>query len=195
MSKFTVEDRGNCVIIYGALPIDWISRFNKMLPKKTLCSPQLAQMMGANFAFGLQADVDALIAEVRPQAERRARELTAGAGLSEAAQRWLGSGERGVSSNTIFTRLTGVAAMGYSPPDHPYDPDDFRRCRLLLEQCPELAERLPEMAKASKAWAGLVDVWDAICLTMDAETPEWRTEKRGSAPRTYELIKQAIGRK
>lgn len=181
------------MIIYGMLPIDWISRFTKMLPKKTLCSPQLAQMMGANFAFGLRADVDALIAEVRPQAERRAKEQTAGAGLSEAAQRWFGSGERGVSSNTIFTRLTGVDALRGSAPDHPYDPDDFRRCRLLLEQCPELAEWLPEMAGASKAWTGLVENWDAICLTMDAENPEWRT-KRGSAPRTYDLIKQAIGR-
>lgn len=193
MAKFTVEDRGGCLIIYGALPIEWISRFSKMIPR-AIVSPQLAHMMGANFAFGNKTNVERLIVEVTPEAEARAKQQAAGRGLSDGALRWLGSGERGISSNTMFTVLTGVDAMDGSVKSHPYDPSDFRRCRLLLDQCPEMAQHLPKMADVSKEWSGLVQNWDAICLTMDAENPDWK-EKRGSYPHTYEIIKQAIGRK
>lgn len=94
----------------------------------------------------------------------------------------------------MFTSLTGVDALRGGHKDHPYDPADFRRCRLLLEAVPELQPLLPNMAKESPAWAGLVKAWADICSTMDSETPNWRSPKGERAPLTYQLIKTAIGR-
>lgn len=105
---------------------------------------------------------------------------------------WLANGERGVSSNTIVTHLTGIDAMGNWPcKSHPLDPDDLHRCRLLLERCPELLERFPMMGTLSPIWKRLVEEWGALCVMLDEEAPEWR-KGRGSAPKTYERMK-ALG--
>lgn len=74
---------------------------------------------------------------------------------------------------------------------HPHDPDDFARCRKLLEAVPELAPRLNEMKAASSVWASLVEAWDELCRLMDEEAPEWR-EGKGSSPKTYARMK-ALG--
>ena len=94
----------------------------------------------------------------------------------------------------MFTRLTGVDAMRNSLKSHPYDVADFRRCRLLLEQVPDLQHLLPLMVDLSPEWKALVQSWGVICASMDAEIPDWRERRGGAAPKTYDLIKQAIGR-
>ncbi len=193
MNKFTVIERDKCVLIEGPLPINWMTVITGYLPKHAIASPDLARMLGANFAFGLQQDVDALIESIKPELERVAA-INRPEGLSDAAARWLASGERGISSNSIFTYLTGVNALGDWTQGYPLDPSDFRRCRLLLDQVPELAEQFPRMANASKTWARLVRDWDAICKAMDKELPDWRTPpKRSSCPEAYKLIKLSLG--
>lgn len=193
MNRFTIIERDNCVLVEGSLSPEWISAITKIMPKKTIVSPRLAQMLNCNFAFGLAADVDALISSIKPELDRAAIANNKGP-LSDAAVRWLASGERGISSNSIFSYLTGVDALDGWTQGYPSDPSDFRRCRLLLEQCPELAEQFPRMANASKKWAALVRDWPAICAAMDKEIPQWRTPKGGEAPETYRLIKLATGR-
>lgn len=194
MNRFTIIERDRCVLVEGALPIDWFKTISSHMPKNAISSPTLARMLNCNFAFGLNEDVTALIASIKPAAEAVAVSNCEKTGLSEAAARWLASGERGISSNTIFTRLTGVDSLGGWSQDYPYDPSDLRRCRLLLEQCPELAAKFTTMSGASKKWAALVRDWPAICKAMDEEIPDWRNPKKGSsAPRTYNLIKAAIG--
>jgi hypothetical protein len=114
-------------------------------------------------------------------------------GLSDNAIRWLATGERGLSSDTLFTFTTGVGAededRGYH--GYPHDPDDLRRCRLLLDACPDLVSCLPRVAAAGPEWSALVARWDEVCSTMDAEAPEWRT-RRGTASKTYYLMKEII---
>ena len=106
--------------------------------------------------------------------------------LSDNAIRWLANGERGLSSETIFTHLTGVDAIGDGWASHPLDPADLRRCRLLLEQCPELLADFPRMAQVSDVWRRLVHHWDELYALMDEEIPDWRKPPRGSsAPRLY----------
>lgn len=109
--------------------------------------------------------------------------------LPAGATEWLRSGERGISSNAIFDHLTGLPVRGGWSPWTPSDPDDLRRCRLLLEAVPEFRSGLPRMAEVSAGWAALVARWDELCATMDAESPNWR-EGRGSAPRTYALMQE-----
>jgi hypothetical protein len=112
--------------------------------------------------------------------------------LSVNAVEWLANGERGVSSETLFKRITGVDAVGpegYT--DHPHDPGDFRRCRLLLEKCPELAGMLHKMKRQSPQWAVLVGHWQELCDLMDSETPTWRKRNcSGSASRTYQRMRE-----
>jgi len=195
---YTIEHRGSCVLITGAVPLGAMGALCQLAPKNAVMDADAATVLGVTFAIGLADDLRALRAAATPSYERTIRQQQPR--LSEAAIAWLAKGERGMSSEAMFERLTGEKCTRESPSRdartaHPYDPDDLRRCRLLLEWVPELQPLLPSMAKVSPAWAGLVEAWDDICATMDAECPDWRNPRRGSsAPKTYQLIKQAIGR-
>ena len=98
---------------------------------------------------------------------------------------WLLAGERGGSSETMVAHITGIAGMRAM---HPHDPDDFRRCRLLVERVPMIRGSLPKMASCSAEWARIIARWDDLCALMDSETPEWR-QGVGSAPQTYKLLR------
>lgn len=193
-TKFTPgpAPSGTVVLGFGPQPIDWLTKASKLCGKGAVMDPIVAHMAGANLAAGSREALDAL----RQRLEAGSLQATKQAypGLSEAASRWLASGERGVSSNTMFTHMTGINALGDWRGDVPHDPADFRRCRLLLEQVPELADRVEWMRAVSSTWNALVDAWPTICAAMDAECPEWRSNKGGMASKTYELIKKAIGR-
>lgn len=108
--------------------------------------------------------------------------------MPQAAAEWLTSGRRGVSSETLFSRMTGLPV---SHRCHPWDPADLDRCRLLLEAVPEWRARIHEMAEESPEWAALVGEWDALCSLMDAEAPRWR-HGHGSTPLTYRRMKELI---
>lgn len=110
---------------------------------------------------------------------------------------WLARGERGLSSNTLFSKLTGVDTrpQRWSSREnfHPWDPEDLGRCRKLLEACPELKSKLTLMADVSSAWAVLVEAWDELCTMMDEEAPRWR-EAVGTTPKTYKRMCKLLGR-
>ena len=90
--------------------------------------------------------------------------------LSINAIQWLANGERGSSSDTLFTYLTGIDARQRAVDNYPYDVQDFRRCRLLLKQCPELKRNLDRVKEAGSVWNELVNQWDAICEAMDKDS-------------------------
>jgi hypothetical protein len=165
---------------------------SKACGKGAVADTDVARMAGANLAFGAPAALQALRDRLEDGALAAVK--ASNNGLSQEAARWLAGGHRGTSSNAIFTHITGIDATGFGGFDHPHDPADFKRCRLLLEQVPELAPRLQEMKSVSPAWARLVDAWETICATMDTECPDWRGAASRSAPQTYSIIKQAIGR-
>lgn len=190
---------GVVVLGYGPQPVSFLKKANAMCggSKAVILDQDVGRMAGASFAIGEPA----VLAELRERLAAHAILSTVqkNPGISSGAQMWLAAGERGMSSEALFTRLSGInctsgASDGVARNDHPYDPADFRRCRLMLEACPELAERLNDAAGMSPAWAGLVDQWDTICATMDAECPDWRDGRSQYANKTYQLIKQAIGR-
>lgn len=118
--------------------------------------------------------------------------------LSEDAINWLAGGERGVSSNSIFQVLTGYPALKSRgrgrPPDIPHDPDDLRRCLLLLEAVPELAPRIGEMAKVSPEWAAMSARWDEVVCMFVAECAPQGGWKNGQwrCPLTYRLMREII---
>ncbi len=103
---------------------------------------------------------------------------------------WLANGEEGTSSRTMAFWLM----FGILPDDnaHPYDPADFNRCLVLLDEVPALRARLPEMAKLGPHWAAIVTHWDAIEAQFLAEAGlRWR--KSNFARATYTLMKTVLG--
>jgi len=83
--------------------------------------------------------------------------------ISDAANLWLGIGERGISSETIFSHLTGVHVLnGMWRFDGPHDFSDWRRCEMLLQAVPEFRDRFAEMKTVSPLWARLVDEWPSL---------------------------------
>jgi len=109
---------------------------------------------------------------------------------------WLANGERGLSSETMFTALTGVDARDRNFPGiyHPWDTADFWRCENLLRKVPELRPNLPMMAQVSQPWKRLVEHWDAIVASFEAEIPGIfsNPNSRGDVSKTYALIKQCV---
>lgn len=91
-------------------------------------------------------------------------------------QDWLDHGEVGTSSKTIWCVMEGKRCHS---PGVPRDPDDFRRCHLLLEAFPGWRQRLPEVAKSFPEWTSLVAEWEALTVLFLAE----RTA--GRAPKLY----------
>lgn len=93
-----------------------------------------------------------------------------GLSLSEAANSWLANGERGSSSEAIFEHMTGVWVGGRRRNfTNPSDPDDFWRCRLLLDAVPEFKTHLHRMSEVSSAWAALVARWADLESLMDSD--------------------------
>jgi hypothetical protein len=195
-TAYTVEHRGNCVLITGAVPMSAFGTLANLAPPGSVMDPDAARVLGVTFAMGPQDELAELRAAGAANAERHERAKNPG--LSEAATRWLGSGERGISSNFIFNQLTGIDSMGGWDTErncYPYDPSDFRRCQLLLEQVPELQATFGDMALVSDEWARLVKSWPDIIAALDQEAPTWRDGTTGKhAPTAYQLIKKAIGR-
>lgn len=192
---YTVEHRGDCVLVFGPVPISALVALTKLVPKNAVMDLQLQRIAKCTVAMGLRQDTKKLIEEMTPQAIENARLSYLGTGLTEAATRWLAIGERGASSDAMFLALTDIAPIDAKsdPLAHPYDPDDLRRCRLLLDQVPELADKLEKLSTISPVWARIGTEWESLCRIMDEESPDWRNGG-GKAPRTYQLIKNITDR-
>ena len=104
---------------------------------------------------------------------------------------WLALGERGMSSEAIAITTLGAYVTGWRAA-WPLDPSDLRRCLLLIEQVPEARELgVDVLARRSPQWAALGDIWDDLAKTLRAEIDE-ALPPRGSAPKTYALMKEAL---
>lgn len=100
----------------------------------------------------------------------------------EKANWWLMFGERGVSSETIFQTIFGGQILQRGG-CHPLDPDDFRRCYLLLQAIPEWKSKLHLMKVVSPVWEKLVDNWDVLTEMLEEQLAT------GKANGMYEKMK------
>lgn len=105
--------------------------------------------------------------------------------VARKAAFWLQHGERGISSETMFSILSGQPVR--RDLCHPCDPDDFRRCYLLLKAIPEWKRRLQALKPISSAWSNLVDHWDELTAMLE----EMMAGKK--SPAMYELMQKLIG--
>lgn len=91
--------------------------------------------------------------------------------LSPEAINWLANGDRGISSNTIFTVITGIDCMGGHMNYHPRDLADFIRCEKLLIAVPELRKTFNKMIEVSVIWERLVLNWQGIKNRLELDCP------------------------
>lgn len=75
---------------------------------------------------------------------------------------WLKNGERGMSSDAIFSVMSGIPVSYKGRQDAPSDYSDFRRCYELLESIPEWKPRIKQMAKISQEWERLAEIWTEL---------------------------------
>ncbi len=101
--------------------------------------------------------------------------------LNEKMMFWLSQGERGTSSETMFQKLSGQNLRAYN--SHPCDPDDFRRCYLLLKTIPEWKAELFKLKGLSPVWSKLIDNWDKLTEMLEEQM------KTHKANGMYELMK------
>lgn len=108
---------------------------------------------------------------------------------------WFSFGERGLSSEAMMRhiyKLHDPVCSSHDATAHPYDPADFRRCRLALENTK--SEHLLEKCRTlSLVWNELINIWPELCATMDFEAPRWRDGK-GKASETLAKMTAARDR-
>jgi hypothetical protein len=86
------------------------------------------------------------------------------------AKWWLENGERGMSSETIFRHLCSEPLLPDIPNyAHPKDPDDFRRCYMLLKAIPEWRDEIWKLSILSPVWKKIVDKWDRLCWMLEEQ--------------------------
>lgn len=187
-----MKDTGYCVVLaFGPQPISFFATAAKLCGGDAVTDPNLARMAGASMAVGQPDDIAALKKLLEPGAIAKAQAENT-TNLSKAAVQWLATGERGLSSETLFSYLSGHNIQDEGDENrYPHDPADLRRCMLLLEQCPELKPNLPRIAQAGPVWAALFARWDELTGTFETECPGWRGGG-WRAPKTYALMKEII---
>lgn len=94
--------------------------------------------------------------------------------IAERAAWWRERGEVGTSSESIWSAFAG---SGIRHPCYPLDPDDFRRCRLLLALIPEWRADLSPLVARYPWFAPFVDRWDEMDRLFDLEAPTGSCEK------------------
>lgn len=102
---------------------------------------------------------------------------------------WVGSGDIGTSSLTIWAVLLGRTSP-HGRFDVPHDPSDFGRCYRLLQIAPDWRPRLTEVAAAVPAWAPFVREWDQLTALYEHELAHGPVQRgKRMAPRTWALLR------
>ncbi len=84
---------------------------------------------------------------------------------------WSLNGEHGLSSKTIFNRLCmpPVKHLPLTNETHPSDPDDFRRCYLLLKSVPQWKDKLYKLKNLNNPWDKLIENWDKLTELLEEQ--------------------------
>ena len=78
---------------------------------------------------------------------------------------WYEHGEHGISSQTMYDKM---AYPRFHSNGHPSDPDDFRRCYLLIRDfVPEWKKKLHLMREVSTQWDNIIENWKELSEMME----------------------------
>ena len=211
MSKPPIErfDDG-CVAVFAAapgqgLPVEQMSEVLLAAGESSVVAPDLAQDVGAVLFAGpaqaIKARREARAAQPLPA------EKQTGHPVVDLILDWFHSGERGQSSEALA--VAGLMRHGdervqaewadhaaYRACAHPHDPDDLRRCLLLIRHVPVLRQEVDALAEESAHWAALARHWDELRAQISQEVcpSRWLEPPEGAqAPETYRRMKAVLG--
>ncbi len=115
---------------------------------------------------------------------------------------WLANGERDCVTERIFSQVTKLSFVkkekSYCHPEcYPRDMSDFRKVRLLFEQCKDIKDYLlsPNIgAEHFEPWQirNIFSSWDELCASMDEEWPGWKENAAHCMPKTSRLLYKII---
>ena len=95
-----------------------------------------------------------------------------------------GRGTNGrTGSKTMLNHILGKEVIQNPYQSPPSDPDDFKRCYLLLKAVPQLKTDLHKLKALSPTWSNLVDNWDKLTEMLEEQL---RTKKANGM---YEFMK------
>jgi len=190
---YRMEVIDNCYLIFGPVPMRDFAKITKFAPKNAVMSMDLSYIANCNMAFGLSKDVDLLVEKLKPVAIARVENSYKGSGVSNEAIEWLAVGNVGRSSKALFFHLTGAPKRGGIEVDEtatPSDPEDLIRCLRMLEAVPEAKTNLSRMSEMPGLWSKFHEHWEELVSLLEADCPQWMTEKRFKTPLTYERMSQ-----
>ncbi|MGL4600312.1 MAG: hypothetical protein ACRCVE_02145 [Plesiomonas sp.] len=102
--------------------------------------------------------------------------------------RWASKHSVGVSSSTMASIAVGLDKPFYgSSFCHPWDPSDFYRCMILVEEVPEIRDYFDDISSKCKTFKPIIDHWDELVSMLMSEMRNGR-----DAPETYKRIKELI---
>jgi hypothetical protein len=101
---------------------------------------------------------------------------------------WITNGDTGISSETIWTALSGTQMTGGCwRPGTPIDASDFGRCYRLLQVMPEWRARIGEVADRYPAWRPMAEAWEELTALYEAEV------HTGMCERLYARMRELRG--
>lgn len=183
VTEYRVLVRDGCTLVFGSIPVGHLVKLTELADEGQVMHTTLAQYAGAMMAYGPPELCESLAEKLRAERLRANPQ-------ADNLGRWLMVGERGQSSNSIAANLR--ALPGLKQTAHPNDPDDLKRCLMLLEDVPELVPDFPRMRDVSPVWAALVDHWDELRTMFLAEAGEAWRKGPWRAPKTYARMTELI---
>lgn len=94
--------------------------------------------------------------------------------LTDRVAWWKDRGEHGVSSETIYSAFVGGSPRSV---DVPHDPDDFSRCKLLLDLFPEWRADLGKVSAVYPWFAPMIEKWAEIEAAYNLEKSQnWKCD-------------------
>ncbi len=108
--------------------------------------------------------------------------------INERIEWWKQHGERGISSESIFSKLSGQNILKHYGSE-PCDPGDFRRCYMLIKAIPEWRDELHKMREESTAWSNIIDNWDKLSEMLEEQMETKQTNGM------YDFMQQLLEKK
>lgn len=184
---YTIKRIAGCRVVFGQVPLSDLEMLAHGFSDKALMASDIADRIGAAIVMGEPEAIANLRLMDLPVSEKRQQDYQSAHGLKRAdVARWLRDGERGGSSNAMCKRIFGVPSNAGK--NHPYDPDDLRRCVLFLDATGAHAQ-VGLMADVSEEWALLVESWGVLVLLLKEEMASGK-----SAAKTYALMQKVMAK-
>lgn len=163
---YTATHRNECRLIFGTVPLLEMAALLSSSQDGDVMDLHLASLTGAAMVTGQRERLDELLAsDDLPISKGRTldRDAALAANLSDEFSEWLYRGERGLSSDYIAHKVTGIPARADFA--IPSDSADFRRCCGVIKSLRGMkseSDVLVIMSNDCERWSLLKDNWATL---------------------------------